>query len=145
MVRLTIIVFAVLIAATPAAADELFYALLVPRPGTGSSGSGQATLVLNPDETAVSYTITISGLTSPEIAAHIHRQDGSIAHTFPLGETKTGVWYNPGNIDVASLRLGQLFILVHTEQNPGGELRGNITDEEVGVEETTWGRIKALY
>ena len=139
------LVASLLLLAVTATADETFVATLIPQPNSGSSGTGSATLVLNDDETEVSYTITYSGLSGAEIAAHIHRPDGSIAHDLPVGTPKVGVWQNPGFIDVVSLKIEQLYILIHTPANPGGELRGNIVQQNVPVEETTWGSIKALY
>jgi hypothetical protein len=125
-------------------AEQTFVATLVPQPNSGSNGTGTATLVLNDEETELSYTITVSGLLGPEIAAHIHRPDGAIAHDLPVGSPKIGVWQNLGLIDVFSLLAGQLFILIHTEANPGGELRGDIM-QALPVEARTWGAIKALY
>jgi hypothetical protein len=134
-----------LVVATSAGAAETFVATFVPRTGSGSSGSGGATLVLNEAGTELSYNISYTGLTGPELAAHIHAPDGSIIHHLPLGSPKVGVWSNPGFIDIVNLRADNLFILIHTEANPGGELRGNITSQELPVEAGTWGRIKALY
>lgn len=133
----------VLLSAATAAADETFVAMLVPRVNTGSTGSGEATLVLNAAETEVSYTITYTGLSGPELAAHIHRPDGSIAHELPAGTPKVGVWQNPGLIDIVSLRVEQLYILIHTTPYPSGELRGDIV-QSVPVEETTWGGGQSL-
>ena len=143
--RAALLILALVIVLAPGAAAEEYSAILAPRPNTGSTGSGVANLMLNGDATVLTYNITFSGLTGPEVAAHIHRPDGSIAHALPLGSPKQGSWQNIGFIDVTSLQLGQLYILIHTNQNPGGELRGNIVAGNVPVEHTTWGAIKALY
>lgn len=140
------IMLAMMLVAVSVRADQTFYAELSPRPGSGSTGLGSAILVLNTALTEVSYDVKYVGLTSTELAAHIHyASDGSIAHELPLGPHKTGVWRGLGNIDVISLQVGQLFILVHTDNNPGGELRGDIVDTPVPAEAHTWGAIKALY
>lgn len=136
---------ALVLAATNAYGIETFIATIAPAPGaTGASGSGEATLTLNDDETEVAYSVTFQGLTGPEVAAHIHRPDGSVALQLPLGSPKQGSWQNPGLIDVLSLKGELLYILIHTNQNPGGELRGNIVGA-VPVENSTWGAIKAVY
>jgi hypothetical protein len=131
--------------ASKARASETFVATLSPRAGTGSTGSGSATLVLDDLETQLSYTITFSGLTSTEVAAHIHGPDGAALYTLPNGSPKVGVWTTIGFVDVVNLRAGKLFILIHTVDNPAGELRGDVTAQQVGVETGTWGKIKALY
>ncbi len=140
------IMLAMILVAVSAHADETYYAELSPRPGSGSTGLGSAILTLNGALTEVTYDVKYVGLTSNERAAHIHyASDGNIAHVLPLGPNKTGVWQGLGNVDVISLQLGLLFILVHTDNNPGGELRGDIVDTPVPAEAHSWGAIKALY
>ncbi len=134
-----------LILISASANAESFVATFVPRSGVVSGGTGSATLELNVDENAVTYSITVSGLAGLEEAAHIHRADGSVAYGLAVGSTKDGVWHNPGLIDVASLKLGRLYILIHTSAYPSGELRANIAKQEVPVQQTTWSRVKALY
>jgi hypothetical protein len=146
MYRLTLLAALALVsvAAGASEASETFYAALAPPPESESNGSGSATLVLSTDHSEVSYNITYTGLSSPETGAHIHRADGSIAHSLPLGTTKVGTWFDPTPIDVAGLQYGQLYIVIHSELY-GGELYGDITDEKVPTETTTWGKVKALY
>lgn len=130
---------------SPLLAAENFVATLIPQPGTGSTASGSATLVLADDLSTASFNITVTGLSSAEVAAHIHRADGSIAYTLPLGSPKIGVWNNPGLVDGTAMQLEQLYILVHTANNPTGEVRGNIVKQAVPVETGTWGAVKALF
>jgi len=56
-----------------------------------------------------------------------------------------GVWQNPGFVNVFLLRSEQLFILVHTEAHPGGEIRGDIRARTVALKGDSWGAVKALY
>lgn len=129
----------------PVAGADTFYAQLVPRPTVESAGRGSAVLSLDGSETSIEYTIEYEGLSSPEIAAHIHYADGSIAFELPPGSPKNGVWQNPGNLNVLQLRAGGLYILVHTEDNPSGELRGDITDTQVPLETSSWSSVKQRY
>ena len=126
-------------------AQERYVAVLAPVPGTGSTGSGSATLVLDAPGTSLSYTISFSGLSSPEVAAHIHRPAGGVAFGLNPGSPKSGVWQFPSPQDLDFLRTGGLYILIHSDLHPMGELRGDIMNEQVLVEVTTWGAIKALY
>lgn len=146
--RRTLALTAALLLAVPVAlhAEETFTATLVPVDGTGSTGSGSATLVLNDEESQVSYNVSYTGLSSPEVGAHIHRPLGGVATPLVFGNPKIGVWQKPLPDDVARLRNGELYILIHSDNFPQGELRGDIEPQVVSpVEPTTWGRIKSLF
>jgi hypothetical protein len=45
----------------------------------------------------------------------------------------------------SELMNGLWYINVHTDTHAGGEIRGQITSCQVPVEQTSWGRVKALY
>lgn len=118
---------------------------------TAAGGSGAITM--NADRTAIDFTLDVGAVadfTSPIIGAHIHAQDpgsddGPIIFSFtlpaPLPETLvlsgtlTAADLIPGpNIPdfpaaVAALLNGTTYFQVHTEINPGGELRGHIGTE----------------
>jgi len=144
-----LIVGMLLVFAVPATGQETYHAIIGPSPSSsGAFGSGVATLTLDRFGTTIEYNIQFEGLTGPELAAHIHRPGGAVAHALPLGSPKIGVWQNVGSLDVFSLQAEQLFILIHTNQNPGGELRGNIVSgppPPLPVEAATWGGIKAVF
>ena len=127
------------------ASAETFHARLKSAPGVDSPGTGEATLRLDELETEVVYHIEYSGLTSPEVASHIHRSDGTIVYELPVGATKDGIWLNPGSINVFLLKSEQLFILVHSEQHISGELRGDIKAGPISAESRSWGAVKALF
>ncbi len=134
-----------LLLASPAVATEFFSAVISARPGVESDATGTGQFILNNSETELTYSVEVSNLTSTEIAAHIHSPDGTVLYTFPLGATKNGVWQNPGNINVLLLRTEQLYVLVHTENNGGGEARGNILLESVPTSSLSVGWIKSAY
>jgi hypothetical protein len=134
-----------LLLAPGARASETFRANIQPRPGVESSGSGTAELVLDNTETYIEFTVHLTGLTSPEIGAHIHRPDRSIAFALPSGADKSGIWQNFSQLDLIDLRAGNLFILIHTEDNPTGELRGDLSSTTVPVDPPSWSEVKALY
>ena len=130
---------------TTAPAQEVFVVNLSARDGTSAKGTGQGTLTIDRFETEVEFLITVEGLSSPELGAHIHRPDGVIAYALPLGETKSGVWQGVGFLDLFLLRSEQMFVLVHTDVHPSGELRGDVKARTVPVEVGSFGAIKALY
>ena len=93
------------------------------------SGWGEVAAVLDGHELAI--TATFEGMSSPAIAAHVHRArrglhgavafaievagvtDGTIEDTVTLTETQR-----------RELRDGLFYVQIHTEGNTGGELRG---------------------
>lgn len=140
------------LAAFTARAETIFTATLdgatnvPPIPEVTSTGS--ASFTLNDAQTQLTYHIEYSGLSSPEIAAHIHvggpRENGAPTLTLALGSPKDGVW-NISPADVTNLFDGKLYVNVHTETYVSGEIRGNIVEGGVATEELSWGVLKALY
>ena len=101
-------------------------------PPTSSAGTGTLTGKLFPDTHAFTYTLAYSGLTGPASAAHIHgpaavgANAGVIA---PLASPDSG---SSGTVTLtedqqAALVAGKTYANVHTKANPGGEIRGQIT------------------
>ena len=163
--RSPLFALALLLFAAPGQAVTIFSAVLdgsqeVPTP-SGSSATGNATLVLSDDEQSLTYVITTIGLdfaaqtadTSDDVTrAHIHNaaagSNGPIVFGFidpsddtddfvltfvasTLTATMTGVWDAGDSGEslsafVAALRAGELYINVHTNAFPGGEIRGQI-------------------
>lgn len=142
--RILLILFAVF-TALPAQAAEFYRASLQPIEGSGSSATGSASIVLDEDAGELTYEIAVSGLGSAELAAHIHAADGTILHQLPLGPAKNGVWSGLGLPQIFQLRAESLFILVHTADNPGGEIRGSIVAGKVDAGPGSVGRIKARF
>ncbi len=120
---------------------ETYGAVLTPgqeNPPTASSGFGNATVTLDPAHTSINVKLSVSGLTSAINNAHIHGEA-------PQG-TNTGVVINfqpatnivNGQMNVTftiDKTLGDriaanphlYYVNVHTTQNPGGEVRGQLS------------------
>jgi hypothetical protein len=130
-------------------------------PLVSTPGTGLATVILDPTAQTLQVNATFSGLTSNDVAAHIHccaplGINAGVATTlpaflgFPLGVT-SGTYssvvfdltqstiYNPafitlqgGTIALAEAALisgiegGQTYFNIHTVNNPGGEIRGQL-------------------
>jgi hypothetical protein len=138
-----------LTAAAPVAADTLFTAVLDgPSSGTTSPASGFATLVLNSAETEVDYYIEYSGLEGNEIGGHFHNalpgEYGPRLQLLMGGSPKSGIW-EVGAFEVGELKAGRVYINIHTDVHPAGEIRGNIEFTSVPTEAASWGSVKALY
>lgn len=112
---------------------------------TSSMATGVATFTLRDDLSAIDYVITYIDLTSPEINAHVHRAAGPIAHQLPLGTPKVGTWNAPTAADIAELRNEELYVNIHSEYYPTGEIKGALRRLVLPVAQSTWGAVKALY
>lgn len=120
----------------------------------GSTAMGTGTFILNDDQTELAFNVTVVGLSSAEVAAHIHEGEpgtnGDIVYFFALGGNKQGVWRSTDPTPltpqlVAQLLAGNLYVVIHTQLCGSGEVRGNIMSDPTPTRETTWGRLKQLY
>ena len=119
-----------------------------PTSGTASAATGTAIFTLNAAATEVSYVVEVTGLEGVEVGAHIHNGGpgalGPRLHTFLFGSPKVGTWA-VGEFEVNELNDGRVYINVHTDLYPGGEIRGDLEFTSVANEAFSWGSIKALY
>jgi hypothetical protein len=110
---------------------------------TVTTGTSTAYDPALPGQTAVAYSVTVSGLSGPATAAHIHGPatvDDAAGPIVPLTVTSTGTsgvvvsgtFSSTGNANVSMdsllvlLRNGMSYVNVHTAANPNGEIRGQI-------------------
>lgn len=112
-------------------------------PGSGSTATGFATISVDTDANTLTYHVEFSGLSSPEIAAHIHGPAlrGEVAfaflHFLPAGSPKDGVWNYPENLENDILD-GQTYINIHSVQFNNGEIRGQIERAVPAGERAGW-------
>lgn len=105
-------------------------------PPVQTSATGTGTFTLNAQRTELAYEISASGLSGPVIEANFHKGapgtngtdafdvTGDIVDT--NGQiTASGVWPLQAS-DVTALLDGNIYFQIHTEQNPEGELRGQL-------------------
>jgi hypothetical protein len=101
-------------------------------PPNDSTATGSAEGTFDTDSKAFSATVTYDGLSGPAIGAHIHgpAEQGSnagIILRFESASSPTGLSATLTDAQAADLLAGKLYVNVHTELNPGGEIRGNLT------------------
>lgn len=131
--------------ALPAAAQETAFmaelsgAAQVPPVQTDAMGTADVTL--DAEAMTVSWTITYEGLSGEPVAAHFHGP-ASPEETAPpvidLSESlMAGVEEDrmEGSTEVteeqmADLQAGLYYVNIHTEQNPDGEIRGQVVEGE---------------
>jgi Cu/Zn superoxide dismutase len=99
-------------------------------PVNATTGIGGGYFVIDTDANTVNFWISFAGLSSPENAAHIHGFAGpgtpaGVVFSLPAGNPKVGTWnYTEGQ--EASILGGLTYVNIHTNNNPGGEIRGQI-------------------
>jgi hypothetical protein len=99
-------------------------------PPNVTNAQGNAALSYDTVTNVLSYNITFAGLTTPELFSHIHGPsprgvDGGILFTLPNGSPKVGT-FNLTEPQEANLLGGQLYLNIHSNNFPGGEIRGQI-------------------
>lgn len=101
--------------------------------GTIATGQGVGGFLLNPTMDTMWVNITLDGLTGPVTGIHIHEgaigvSGGVVTDLGPLlmGNQLSG--FITG-IDISKFISGDYYVNVHTEDNLGGEIRGQILPE----------------
>jgi len=118
-------------------------------PPNASPATGTGVIVLDTDANTLSFTVTFSGLTAPQTAAHFHGPampgvNAPVRFGIPLGSPSVGVW-NLTDADETMVLDGLVYLNVHTTAFPGGEIRGQVVFPPNATEPSTWGQIKSLY
>lgn len=106
-----------------------------------TNATGTGTFTLNDAETQLTYNVTATGLSGDVTGAHFHLSDngaeGSGGVVFGItenvaddgngGVTVEGTWDVSAD-DVANIRAGDIYVNLHTDLNPAGEIRGNLVE-----------------
>jgi len=105
-------------------------------PANVDGASGEASISVDTQTGAISGSVTVSGLTGTPTAAHIHAgapgEAGPVVVNLETNDDGT-VWSVPEGAaldadGIALFEAGELYINVHTEANPPGEIRGQIVE-----------------
>jgi len=117
-------------------------------PPNASPGYGSGSFTLDAAK-ILSYSITFTGLVAPETAAHIHGpaaagSNAGVLFPLPPGSPKIGTIGPLTATQEGWLNTAMLYVNIHSQTFPGGEIRGQIT-AATAVKEGTWGRIKKLF
>lgn len=109
----------------------------VPAVTVASSATGTVTGTYVPSTRVVNYVVTYSGLTGPITGAHFHLGDAkhrTAAPTlaFPSGTNAPASGSFSGTATMTaqqadSLLAGRIYANLHTDKNPNGEIRANMT------------------
>jgi uncharacterized protein (DUF1800 family) len=113
----------------------LYVATLRPPAGaTNSTASGTATILLNPDGTIATVTVSFSNLSSGEVTAHlvlgVPGNNSTFVFGLPYGQVSGSSWtFDPvasfSSADLlAALKAGGIYVEIDTENYSTGELSG---------------------
>jgi hypothetical protein len=105
----------------------------VPGPGD-PDGSGSAKIRLNPDDGEVCFNLSVSGITLPATAAHIHVGTADVAGPVVIGlagpdasgNAKGCVSADPALIKAIGQNPEGYYVNVHNVDFPAGALRGQL-------------------
>jgi hypothetical protein len=115
-----------------------------------TDAGGVATIIVNTETLQAAWAVEFAELSSAQTMAHFHNApagaNGPAIFTLPVGSPIAGVWSMTAG-EYAELSAGNIYINVHTENFPAGEIRGQLMLDEVVVstDETTFGSVKSLY
>lgn len=102
-------------------------------PAVETDASGQGYLLYDSSNGALTLNTWARDITAT--AAHIHHAEaglnGDVIVALETSADSEGLWQSPANTvlssdEVSALGMANLYVNVHTEANPGGELRGQI-------------------
>jgi hypothetical protein len=102
-------------------------------PPVSTSATGTAEVIYYPDISTLSWSIVYEGLSGPATAAHFHGPAGAGENAevvIPLGESLASPIIGEVVLTeelIAMLDVGDLYLNIHTEANPGGEIRGQLS------------------
>jgi hypothetical protein len=103
-------------------------------PPNATSGKGDATVSLDRTTKTISWKVNYSGLTGNATAEHFHGPAAPGANAGVALPIATGSVPNPAvgtavltDAQIADLTAGKWYIAIHTQANPGGEIRGQVT------------------
>jgi len=142
-----------LVIALPASGAILHFAAtldgLQEVPPNASPATGTADVVLDDVANTITVDLHFSGLVAPQTAAHIHGPappgvNAAVLVGFPLGEFDNMVFNITDTIE-GHIKANLTYVNVHSQTFPGGEIRGQLLEQPVSVEDNSWSQIKALY
>jgi hypothetical protein len=114
------------------AAEETYKATLngaSELPPVTSSGTGSATVTVDTASKKVTWSVTYSGLTAA--AAHIHcgaapGANAGVAVPLKVGPSPMTGEGTMTDAQLAELQGGKCYVNIHTAENKGGEIRGQL-------------------
>ncbi len=123
--------------AIPASAEMVKYSAdltgVAVVPPIDSPATGTAEVTIDTDANSVAWTVTFDGLTGDATAAHIHGPASEGENAGPVITMSEAIMEGKAEItddQISELEDGKYYVNIHTEKNPGGEIRGQLSKAE---------------
>jgi len=120
------------------------------RLGPASPGTGTANVLYETDSNLLSWEISWSGLLGSPTLMHFHgpaspSENGDVQVSLGVaGLPVTGNTVLSENQE-ADLLAGLWYVDLHTTEYPDGEIRGNLVEQTVDTQSSSFGSLLALY
>ncbi len=112
--------------AAPSSAQEV--------PPNASPGQAGVSLIRQPNGSLV-LAGQFTGLSAAPTAAHVHfappGANGPIVFPLVIGLGTLSATFTPTAVDLVNLRAGNWYVNIHTAANPGGEIRGQLSQAKL--------------
>ena len=100
-------------------------------PSNASPGAGMVEASFDKSSSVLKWRVTYSGLTGPATMAHFHGPalpgaNAGVVVPFPSAASPAEGSATLTPAQVTDLMAGKWYVNVHTAQNPGGEIRGQV-------------------
>jgi hypothetical protein len=129
------VVIALALAASPAFAEKVSLKANLNAtsevPPNGSKGTGSADVTYDTASKQLTWTVTFSGLTGNATMAHFHGpaepgKNAGVAVPIPGTASPMNGSATLTDAQAADLMAGKWYVNVHTAENKGGEIRGQV-------------------
>jgi hypothetical protein len=100
-------------------------------PANGTAGTGTATATYDSSSKIIKWTVSYSGLTGPATMGHIHGpadpgKNAPVVVPFANAASPIEGSATLTDAQAADLLAGKYYVNVHTAENKGGEIRGQL-------------------
>jgi CHRD domain len=121
-------------ASTPMMASQSFRATLSAAaevPANASPGTGALEATFDKGSSVLRWKVTYAGLSGPATMAHFHGPampgaNAGVVVPFPSASSPAEGSATLTPAQIADLMAGKWYVNIHTQQNPGGEIRGQV-------------------
>lgn len=102
-------------------------------PPTESPATGTADVTVDTEAKTVSWMVSVEGLSGEATAAHIHGPASEGENAGPVITMVDTIMEGEAEItddQIGELEDGKYYVNIHTEKNPDGEIRGQLSKAE---------------